>query len=442
MPAPTRPPPWPRLDKLIADQSQPQVYRDLAVCAGSLLAGKDQPWPTVAPHWKRLPCRAGLSARLAAEQLAYLLIEDGKKDEAIAALAALMQDQDAPGGLRQRAAQMITALGGTPPEPGVLRRNRLRMRAEPPLGRQGMNVGVFRVMTSGKIGMAGLMLCIGLAGCEKDVILEGERFPVRAPLEDSLQVEGEPAPVAASGCNPPTPRCRLRCRVHRPMPTGAIVAAMRAMPRAMARLSGNPQRVFSVNIGSGDSKRSRIAASPVVSGGRVFTMDASARVTAVSTGGAALWTASIAPDSGDSQQRLSVAVWRPAATDVYATSGYGELVALDASTGGIAWRQRFDSPVTGAPTVVGNVVYAMGRDGSAAGGFSADTGKQVWQQPGAPNSSGMIGTASVGVDDDDRGAALCQRSDLCGAGRHWRSDLERGCVGATSGPQLWRRWAM
>ena len=37
-------------------------------------------------------------------------------DEAIAALTALMQDQEAPAGLRNRAGQMITALGGKVPE--------------------------------------------------------------------------------------------------------------------------------------------------------------------------------------------------------------------------------------------------------------------------------------------------------------------------------------
>ena len=37
---------------------------------------------------------------------------------------------------------------------------------------------------------------------------------------------------------------------------------------------------------------------------------------------------------------------------VYATSGYGELVALDAGSGAVVWRQRFDSPVTGAPFAI------------------------------------------------------------------------------------------
>lgn len=253
-------------------------------------------------------------------------------------------------------------------------------------------------MTSGKIGMAGLMLCIGLAGCEKDVILQGERFPVRTPLEESLAIEGQPAPVAASSD-----------AVNTSVPIALPAASANAdwgqrggnarHASGNGALSGNPARVFSVNIGSGDSKRSRIAASPVVAGGRVLTMDAQARLAATSTGGAALWTASIAPDSGEGSAVVGGGL-AAAGNRVYATSGYGELVALDASSGGIVWRQRFDSPVTGAPTVAGNVVYAMGRDGSALA-VSADTGKQIWQRPGAPNASGMIGSASVAVGDSE-----------------------------------------
>ncbi len=107
------------LDKLAADQSQPLVYRDLATLRRVMLAGKDQPIADRRAALESIAVPGRAFRTLAAEQLAYLLIEDGKKDDAIAALAALMQDQDAPGGLRQRAAQMITALGGTPPEPAA-----------------------------------------------------------------------------------------------------------------------------------------------------------------------------------------------------------------------------------------------------------------------------------------------------------------------------------
>lgn len=107
------------LDKLAADQSQPQIYRDLAVLRRVMLAGKDQPIADRRAALEAIAVPGRAFRPLASEQLAYLLIENGQKDAAIAALVALIQDQEAPGGLRARAGQMITALGGTPPEPAA-----------------------------------------------------------------------------------------------------------------------------------------------------------------------------------------------------------------------------------------------------------------------------------------------------------------------------------
>jgi outer membrane protein assembly factor BamB len=83
---------------------------------------------------------------------------------------------------------------------------------------------------------------------------------------------------------------------------------------------------------------------------------------------------------------------------IYATTGYGELVALDAASGAVVWRQRMATPAVGAPAVEGNVVYAVGRDGGAMA-VAADTGKIQWQIQGSPDSSGMVGEGSPAVDD-------------------------------------------
>jgi hypothetical protein len=104
------------LDKVTADTTLSPAYRDLAVLRRVLVAGADQP---VAERRTALEgiAVAGRPYRvLAVEQLAYLLIEEGKTDEAIAALTALLQDQEASGSLRSRVGQVITALGGTLPE--------------------------------------------------------------------------------------------------------------------------------------------------------------------------------------------------------------------------------------------------------------------------------------------------------------------------------------
>lgn len=104
------------LTALAADASQPQVYRDLAVLRLVLVSGAEMPLADRRTALEAMAASGRPFRVLAQEQLAYLLVEEGKPDEAIAALAALMQDQAAPAGLRSRAGQMITALGGTLPD--------------------------------------------------------------------------------------------------------------------------------------------------------------------------------------------------------------------------------------------------------------------------------------------------------------------------------------
>ncbi len=259
-------------------------------------------------------------------------------------------------------------------------------------------MGAKAVMTSGKIGLTGLLLCIGLAACERDVILEGERFPIRAPLADSVPVEGEPLPVA-----PPLEPENQAVAIA--LPAAQSLGewshrggnARHASPHGV--LSAAPQRVWSVNVGAGNSKRNRISASPVVSDGRVFVMDAGTKVTAVSTAGATLWTADLKAEF-DRDGEVSGGGLAVQGGRVFATTGFGELIALDAGSGAIVWRQRLDAPLTGAPAVEGNAVYVVGRDGSAAA-VSVDGGKILWQVPGSPASSGMIGASSPAIGDGE-----------------------------------------
>ena len=260
--------------------------------------------------------------------------------------------------------------------------------------------GIGAVRMAGKMSIknvaTGLVLCGLLAACEKDVILTGERFPVHAPLEASVPVEGEPAPVAPSD-QPENTSVPIAVGAAQSLGEWSHRGGNARHTAPNASLSAAPVRVFSVNIGAGNSKRQRVSASPVVSNGRVFAMDSGTKLTAVSTAGAAQWSVDLTADfdrGGDvSGGGLAVQGGR-----VFATTGYGELVALDAASGAIVWRQRLDAPLTGAPAVDGNAVYAVGRDGSAAA-LAVDTGRILWQVPGTPSASGMIGASSPAIGD-------------------------------------------
>lgn len=101
------------LDALAADASQPQSFRDLAALRRVIVGGAEVPLAERRAALDPIAAPGRPFRTLALEQMAYLLVEEGKTDEAIAALTALLTDQEAPGGLRARAEQMIVALGGT-----------------------------------------------------------------------------------------------------------------------------------------------------------------------------------------------------------------------------------------------------------------------------------------------------------------------------------------
>lgn len=259
----------------------------------------------------------------------------------------------------------------------------------------GMSKGSFQVAGMKFRLMTGIGVLALLAACgQKEVILSGERFPVRADLDASVPVEGQPAPTAPAAPENQSVTISLGAQSGGDW-THRAGNARHLMPHAA--LSATPQRVWSANIGAGSSRKNRIAAAPVVADGRVFTMDAGTTVTATSTGGGTLWstdlTASFDKGGGQSSGGLAAGNGR-----LYATTGYGELVALDAASGAVLWRQRVDAPISGAPATDGNAVYVSGRDGSAWA-VDAGSGKVIWQVVGTPGKAAYVGTAAPTVGD-------------------------------------------
>ncbi len=247
-------------------------------------------------------------------------------------------------------------------------------------------------LTVGRIKMLALVLL--LAACEKEIILEGERFEPRAPLDASIPVEGEPAPVPVS-LRPENQSVPIALPAAQANADWAQRGGNGQHASGHGVLSGAPQRVFSVGVGSGNSRGNRVAASPVVADGRVFVMDAGSQVSAVSTQGSLQWSTDLTA-AFDRGGQVSGGGLAAANGRVYVATGYGEVVALDAASGAVVWRQRLESPATGAPLIEGDTVYVGGRDGGAFA-IDAGTGRVRWTTLGVPSGSGMIGGSAPAV---------------------------------------------
>lgn len=219
-----------------------------------------------------------------------------------------------------------------------------------------------------------MFLAVGLLGaCEKEDILPGERFDVRAPLSEA--VSGQAA-TDAEATNAPTVPLRLRQArnvanwTHRNGDTGHQLPPL--------ALSGAPELVWQSNIGAGNDHKHRITADPIVAGGRIYTMDSRARVSAVSPAGEVLWTRDLTPVSERTDDASGGGLAFGSGT-LFAATGFGELSAIDPASGAVRWTQDIEAPAAAAPLVVGKLVYVVGRD-NRAWAIDRTNGRVKWQQ--------------------------------------------------------------
>lgn len=235
-----------------------------------------------------------------------------------------------------------------------------------------------------------IAVALALTGCslfeEPEVILPGDRTPVRAASPDALASPDRAAQIA--GLGPATALAEW--------PQGNGVAS-----RAPGHIAGpaSLREVWRADVGAGSRGSARITAAPVVAGGRAYVLDAASGVTAVDAQtGRRLWTADLAPEGESGADGfgggLAVAEGR-----LLATTGFGDVVALGVGDGAELWRRNLGAPLRAAPAVDSGRVIAVTRDNT---GFALDaaTGDVLWRVLGARGGAGFLGGASPAVSGD------------------------------------------
>jgi outer membrane protein assembly factor BamB len=166
-------------------------------------------------------------------------------------------------------------------------------------------------------------------------------------------------------------------------------------------------RAWAVSIGRGSEPRQRLGSGPVVGGGRVYTIDTLGVVRAFDAStGAQVWTREV----GDPKDRRGgISIWNGESTGaygllfgggvsfddgrVYASTGLGDVEAIDAATGAQIWRSRPGGPLRGSPTIASGTVYVVSQDNQLFALDPAD-GKLRWQGAGTFEVSGVFGAAA------------------------------------------------
>ncbi|MEM8581242.1 MAG: PQQ-binding-like beta-propeller repeat protein [Pseudomonadota bacterium] len=233
-------------------------------------------------------------------------------------------------------------------------------------------------------------LAFVLSGCGDDeLILPGERLSIDAPLDPEAEV--------------PEPANRAPREV-------ALSVPSQVNHQSWAQRNGTPQNriqhpafgtapqlIWATDIGAGADRRRRISTTPVAANGRVFTLDALAQLTAVSSNGQVLWTRDLTPER-ETTEEASGGGFAVVDGTLYATSGFGFINAFDAATGELRWQQKLGAAATAPPTVSGGIVYLVGRD-SVAWALDARNGRVIWSLPGTPSGTGYVGGGAPALTD-------------------------------------------
>lgn len=157
-------------------------------------------------------------------------------------------------------------------------------------------------------------------------------------------------------------------------------------------LGPSPTRLWTASV-AGSSTRQRLAATPVIGGGRLFVMDTEGVVTAFDANtGARVWTHEFTA-SGDTQRSMFGGGASYDSGRVYVTTGVGEVAALDAATGEQAWKVKPAGPLRGAPTIAFNSIYVMTQDNQIYALNAAD-GTTLWNESGSLGQAGVFGVAA------------------------------------------------
>ena len=175
--------------------------------------------------------------------------------------------------------------------------------------------------------------------------------------------------------------------------------------------SVNFGQAWVTSIGVSTSSSSAITATPIIAQGMIFTLDAAAGVRAfdVSSGGE-IWGVSLAVEDtssdwyffssgGDTADEGYGGGLAFADGRLYVTTGFGEVVALDARNGGRLWTKKTESPFHTAPTARDGKVYVVNRE-NRMWALDGATGGEIWNHEVFAEGAGVLASTSPAASGD------------------------------------------
>lgn len=180
-------------------------------------------------------------------------------------------------------------------------------------------------------------------------------------------------------------------------------------------LGDSLKRAWTASIGESADETQKILAQPVVADGRVFTMDSAANVSAFDTrNGRRLWRVALTPRKEDEGAMGGGLAYH--AGKLFATTGYGDVFAIEPSSGRVFWISALKLPIRGAPSADGNRVFVITYDNQMHA-LDIERGEELWTHTGIVEPAGFLGAANPAIEGNtvitpySSGEVLALRAD-------------------------------
>ncbi len=175
------------------------------------------------------------------------------------------------------------------------------------------------------------------------------------------------------------------------------------------------KRAFQTALVEGNHRDARIITPPLVADGRIYAVGAELDLAAADAkSGEIIWQQSLLSDERIKNtgftRFLGFKDFAPDTTDgfgagiaygngnIYAVTGFGELLALNGQTGAILWRVKNVVPFSNAPTVRDNRIFVVAQD-SRLHVFSAIDGTRLWDYLSITEPADILSASSPAVND-------------------------------------------
>jgi outer membrane protein assembly factor BamB len=228
--------------------------------------------------------------------------------------------------------------------------------------------------------LVALSACGVLKGGQKKTPVLGDRVPILATESDALP---DKSLAGVQVVLPPAIANDAWAQ-----PGGSASKSM-----GQLALGDSPAKAWSVQI-PGGTKKMRLAASPVIAGGRLYVIDVNGTVHAMAADtGAETWKVAIAPDG---KKNAGVRFGGGVSFDdgkLFATDGLGDAVALDAADGKVLWKAKPGGPLRGSPTIANGNVYVLSQDNQIFA-LSQTDGKVQWTASASLETQGVFGVGA------------------------------------------------